>query len=122
MDASAVLSALINAGAARQLLSQEAVCVPDVVDVEVINGLHRAVQKGRFDTGVADAAFSTWRQIGVRRFPTHPLLQRVWSMREQFDGHVGTYVALAEALECGLVTADPALSAEAGVPTTVVPN
>lgn len=124
MDASAALTALVNAGTARHLLSEEQVCVPELVDTEVANGLRRCVQSGRLEADVAWALLSAWQRMGVRRFTAHKLLERVWKLRDQLDANAATYIALAEALECALVTADPELGAVTSVQCsiTVVPH
>ena len=38
------------------------------------------------------------------------LLERVWELRDSFSGYDASYVALAEALSCNLLTADTRLS------------
>jgi predicted nucleic acid-binding protein len=124
MDASAALTGLINAGQVRQLLSEEHVCAPEAIDVEVVNGLRRSVQYGRVGVDAAGAVLEVWGRLGLRRFATHMLLGRVWALRDVLDAHAATYVALAEVLDCALVTADPKLSGIAEVQCSVmtVPN
>ena len=124
IDASAALAALLNAGLARDALGRDRVCAPDLIDAEVAEGLRRGAAAGRVPADVAWAALDTWRQLGVRRFPTGPLLKRAWELREAFDIATAASVALAERLGCDLVTARPAVTAARGpnCPIKAVPN
>ncbi|KAA1248669.1 type II toxin-antitoxin system VapC family toxin [Mycobacterium simiae] len=124
VDASAALAALLNAGQAREVLAGEGVWVPEVIDVEVANGLRRFLTGGHLEDEAAQAALTAWRGLGVRRVSGLGLLGRVWALREVLDAGAATYVALAEALDCAVVTADAKLGAVAGVqcPVTVVAN
>jgi predicted nucleic acid-binding protein len=42
----------------------------------------------------------------MTRYPAHTLAGRVWELRENLSVYDATYVALAEALGCDLLTAD----------------
>lgn len=124
MDASAALAGLLNAGQARMALAGDRVWAPDVIDVEVINGLRRCVALGQLDAKTAQAVVITWRGLGVRRVSELGLLSRVWELREVLDAGAASYVALAEALDCSVVTADATLGTTAGIqcPVMVVAN
>ncbi|CQD02045.1 type II toxin-antitoxin system VapC family toxin [Mycobacterium timonense] len=124
VDASAALAGLLNEGQARKVLAGDRVWAPDVIDVEVVNGLRRCLTGGHLDAKTAQAAVSTWRNLGVRRVSELGLLSRVWELREVLDAGAASYVALAEALDCTVVTADPALETAAGIqcPVMVVAN
>ena len=60
--------------------------------------------------------------MGVIRFAAVGLLGRVWGLRENVSAYDGTYVALAESLDCPLVTADARLGRAPGprCPITVL--
>lgn len=124
IDASAALAALLNAGLARDALGRDRVCAPDLIDAEVAEGLRRGAAAGRVPADVAWAALDTWRQLGVRRFPTGPLLKRAWELREVLDTPTAASVALAERLGCDLLTARPAVAATKGpaCPIKAVPT
>ena len=123
-DASAAVSALLNSGAARDLLARERVHVPYLVDVEVTSALRRSVAAGRVTAAQGWAALGTWRRLGVTRHAATGLLDRVWELRENLTAYDATYVALAEALDCPVVTADGRLGRAPGLrcPVTVVPR
>jgi predicted nucleic acid-binding protein len=124
VDASAALSALLNDGAARRAVAGEQLHAPHLVDSEVASGLRRAVAAGRIDVHAGWTALDTWRRLGLTRYAVHPLLDRVWELRENLCAYDAGYVALAEALQCALVTADVKLSQAPGIqcPITVVPR
>ena len=124
VDASAALAALLNAGPARRLMAADQLHAPHLVDSEVAGGLRRAVAAGRIQATAGWLALDTWRRLGVTRYAAHPLLERVWELRDNLTAYDAGYVALAESLDCGLITADAKLSHAPGVrcPITVVPR
>lgn len=124
VDASAAVSALLNAGPARQALAEERVHVPHLIDPEVANALRRGVGSSRIEPGDAWAALERWRRLGVSRYATVHLLARVWELRENLSAYDASYAALAESLDCALLTADARLGRCPGLrcPVTVVPR
>ena len=124
VDASAAMSALLNAGAARSALTLESAHVPHLVDSEITNGLRRRVAARQVDASLAWRAVDSWRRLGATRYPSLGLLDRIWELRENVTAYDATYVALAELLGCALLTADRRLSRAPGVrcPITVVPG
>ena len=124
LDASAVVSGLLNAGEARAALADESVHVPHLVDSEVAHALRRLVINGSLDPDDGWATLDTWRRLGVVRHPVTNLLDRIWELRENVSAYDASYLALAEALSCSLVTADARLSRAPGLrcPVTVVPR
>lgn len=123
LDAAAALSGLLNAGPARDAMAGEQLHAPHLVDSEVASGLRRQVLSGRIAARDGWAALDIWRRLGVTRYPTHALLERIWELRDNLSAYDAGYVALAESLACSLVTADARISRTPGVrcPITVVP-
>lgn len=124
VDASAALSGLLNAGAARQALADEQLHTPHLIDSEIAQALRRRVSSGDLTADDAWAALDTWRRLGMTRYPAAGLLARVWHLRDNLSAYDATYVALAEHLGCALVTADARLSRAPGLtcPITIVPR
>jgi predicted nucleic acid-binding protein len=124
VDASAAVSALVNAGPARETLAEEDVHVPHLADVEVLSGLRRNAASGQVTPGAARTALGTWRRLGLTRHPVAGLLGRMWELRDNLSAYDATYVALAEALGCAVLTADGRLARAPGLrcPVTVVPR
>ena len=124
VDASAALSALLNDGPARRALGTEQIHVPHLIDSEVASGLRKGVAAHRLDADSGWRALDTWRRLGMTRYPVFSLLDRVWELRENLSAHDASYVALAELLDCNLLTADARLSRAPGArcAITVVPR
>jgi len=53
--------------------------------------------------------------LPLRRVPHLPLLGRVWELRDNLTAYDAAYVALAEALDALLLTADGAMGKVSGV-------
>lgn len=124
VDASAALSALLNAGPARQTLADDQLHVPHLIDAEVASGLRRRVIARQLDAEVAWTALDTWRRLGMTRYPMLSLLGRVWELRDNVSAYDASYVALAEQIDCALLTADGRLGRAAGIrcAITIVPR
>jgi len=122
VDVSAALTALLNEGPARELLGAERLHAPHLVDPEVAGGLRRQVQSKRISATDAWDALETWRRLEVTRYPVYGLFERIWELRDNVSAYDASYIAVAEALNCALVTADARLSKAARVrcPVTVV--
>jgi len=57
--------------------------------------------------------------LPIRRFPTGPLMMRAYELRASVTAYDAVYVALAEALECPLLTADGRLARAPGLRCSV---
>jgi len=114
LDASAVVLALLNDGDARRSLAREIAAVPHLADSEVTHALRSQVLRGTVSAADAQAALASWARLGVRRFAVVGLLDRIWELRDNVTAYDATYVALAEALGCDLVTADARLAQAPG--------
>lgn len=119
LDASAAVLGLLNDGDARRALATETVFVPHLADSEVADALRAQVLRGNVGAADAQAALAQWAQLGLRRFAAVGLLDRIWVLRDNLSAYDATYVALAEALNCGLFTADVRL-AQAPGPTCAI--
>ena len=119
VDSSGAIASLLNAGTARKALQDQQAHVPHLIDAEVASGLRRLVATGRLGADDGWAALDTWRRLGVTRHPVAGLLPRVWQLRENVSASDATYVALAETLDCSMVTADGRLSRAPGLRCTI---
>lgn len=124
VDASVALAGLFNDGPARRALGAEQLHAPHLIDSEVASGLRRRTFAGHLSETHALAVLDAWRRLAVTRYPVLGLLDRVWELRNNLSAYDAGYVALAEGLDCGLLTADARLSRAAGLrcPITVVPR
>lgn len=124
VDASAALSGLLNAGPARRALGYQQLHAPHLIDSEVASALRRRVRAQQLDAAAGWSILDTWRRLGMIRYPGVFLLDRIWELRENLSAYDASYVALAERLDCDLLTADARLSRAPGIrcPVTVVPG
>lgn len=120
VDASVIVPALRRAGPARQVLLDDDVHVPHLADSEVAQTLRTHVLRGWSAPEVAELKLGRWVRLGVRRHPARALLPRVWSLRDNLSAYDATYVALAEALDCPLATADGRLANAPGIDCEVI--
>jgi predicted nucleic acid-binding protein len=117
-DASVIAPALGDDGPdgdrARARLAGEQIAVPALADLEVASVLRRAVLSGGMDDRRAAQALADLVALPLRRALHTPLLSRAWELRANITPYDAAYVALAEALESPLVTADARLARAAG--------
>lgn len=114
VDASAAILGLLNDGDARQRLAGDSLAVPHLADSEIAHALRAQVRRDAATAEYAWAALAVWGRLGVRRFAAVGLLARIWELRENLTGYDATYVALAEALDTSLLTADGRLGVAPG--------
>lgn len=120
VDASAVVLGLLNDGAARAKLRDEAIVCPHLVDSEVLHALRAQVLRGAVEAGDAARAVDVWGRLGVERVGVQGVLGRIWQLRDNLSAYDATYVAVAEALEVPLLTADGRLARAPGPRCTVM--
>lgn len=114
LDASTAVAALLNDGAARRTVAGETINAPHLIDAEVVSALRRQVAAGQIADTHARQGLDVWRQLGLLRYDAVPLLDRVWELRNSVTAYDALYVALAENLDCPLVTADARLAGANG--------
>ena len=111
VDASALVAAVADAGSpgrqARERLRDCRRVAPFLIDAEVGSALRSLVLRGEFDEGNAESARLLAERMIHRRHPHHGVLAaRAWQLRQNVSFYDALYVALAERLDCPLVTAD----------------
>ena len=124
VDASAALTSLLNDGAARTAVGRDRLHAPHLIDSEVASGLRRRVRAGQLSPAEGWNALDALRRLGMTRYPAFILADRIWELRENLSAYDATYVALAEALGCSLLTADTRISQAPRIrcSVTVVPR
>lgn len=119
VDASVLAPVVADAGTDgrrfRGRLRGEAVVGPDLLRIEVTSVLRRHANTGQLTTEQADVAISDLLAFPIMVFPTAPLLRRVWELRQNLTAYDGCYVALAEAVDRPLLTADRRLANAPGL-------
>lgn len=95
------------------------VAAPDLVDVETVAVLRKRWLAGTMSDSRFSAAISDLEQLGIRRYPTLPLMRRAFELRANVTAYDASYVALAELLGCDLLTGDGRLAGAPGPRCTI---
>ena len=118
VDASIVASALgddgSDGGRARRRLAGERLVAPELIDLQVGSVWRRAARAGRLDGKRAGQALADLAALPLARARHQPLMSRIWELRDNHTPYDAAYVALAEALEALLLTADRRLAQAPG--------
>jgi predicted nucleic acid-binding protein len=114
-DASALVEALIASTKAEKVagtLYGQQVHAPDLIAFEILSAIRRRMRGGRLTPAEAIAAMRAYETI-EHQLELWPLLEvmteRSVELRDNVSSYDATYVALAEILNCPLVTADARL-------------
>ena len=100
--------------ARTEIRAAQDLAAPDLVDVETVAVLRKrwlaeAITQRRFASAIGDL-----ENIGIDRYPTLPLMRRAYELRSTVTSYDAAYVALAELLECELLTGDARLAKAPG--------
>jgi predicted nucleic acid-binding protein len=119
LDASAVLELLLRSAAGdavtrRIAPAEETLHAPHLLDLEVVQVLRRYEASGSLSRSRAEESLEDFLGLDVIRYPHDALLPRVWSLRRNLTAYDAAYVALAEALDAPLLTADARLARSTG--------
>ncbi len=101
--------------ARRAVAAADGVAVPDLVDVESVAVFRRRWRTGDMTTQRFRDAVDDLLALPFARFPVGPLMVRAFELRSNVTAYDACYVALAEALDATLTTADARLAAAPGV-------
>lgn len=100
----------------RRVERERRLHTPHVFDLEVVNALRRLVRAGAFPPDRARVAIARIdSQLRVQRHDHAPLLDRVWTLRENLTAYDASYVALAEQLHAILLTEDRGMAEAPGI-------
>ncbi len=119
IDASVLVVALVDDGEdgmnARERLQGSTLAAPELIDLEVLSVLRRHVAAGLTTDHRGEEAMVDLMDLPLRRAPHGPLLRRCWELRHNFTTYDACYVALAEAIDTTLLTADSRLARATGL-------
>ncbi|WP_144880797.1 type II toxin-antitoxin system VapC family toxin [Microbacterium paraoxydans] len=80
------------------------------LDIEVLSVLRRLTMRSSMPAHAAREALDAFGALQITRHPLRRLIPRIWSLREDVSAYDAGYVALAEALDVPLLTADHRLA------------
>ena len=120
VDASVLVVALADDGddgdAARvRLLDDANIHAPHLIDLEVASVLRRSLREGRIEARRATLALKDLIDLALVRYDHLPFIRRIWELRSNLTPYDAAYVALAETLECTLVTGDRRIARAPGL-------
>lgn len=110
VDASVLVVALADDGpdgdVARERLRGTRLHAPELLDLEVVSVLRGLVRSGQVLPRRAELALVDLHDMPLERAPHRALIPRCWQLRDNLTPYDAAYVALAEALDCPLLTGD----------------
>jgi predicted nucleic acid-binding protein len=97
---------------------------PDLIDVETVAVLRKRWLAGTLSQERFDEAITDLQRWDFERVPTLGRVRRAYELRANVTAYDATYVALAEAVGCELLTADRRLAGATGpqCPIRVLPG
>lgn len=116
LDTSAVVDYLLGIGVCeqvQQLISAEGeIAAPDILVFEVLAVLRRASHRQAIREDRAAGAIADLGDLPVALFPSMPLRDRAWALRENLTAADALFVALAASLQEPFATKDGPLASE----------
>lgn len=119
VDASCILELLLNSPRAKSILEvlddhADEISAPSLIDVEVCHVLRRYAMLKVISAQRGKEAVEELAEFPLERFQQTVLLSRMWQLRNNLTAYDAAYVALAEVLECALLTCDAKLASTKG--------
>lgn len=114
VDAGLLAVALIDDGPdgdlVRERLARRRLAAPSTIDLEVLAVWHRGHKSGSVPLRRVDLAAADLARLPLTRVPPVDLLPRCWDLLGTVTPADAPYLALAEALDAPLLTADSRLA------------
>lgn len=118
IDSAAVVDALTTAPDTDQLrarMRDDELHAPMLLDFEVVSALRGLTLGGELDVARAEDALTDYADLPLRRWEAADALRRrAFGLRHNVSAYDAAYLALAEALECPLLTRDSRLARSSG--------
>ena len=118
VDSAVVVDALTAADGVDDLhayLAAEELHAPTLLDYEVLSALRGLTLGAHLSTARAQDVLTDFEDLSVQRWPSvDSLRRRAFQLRDNLSAYDAAYVALAEALECSLLTRDARLARSGG--------
>jgi predicted nucleic acid-binding protein len=118
VDSSVLVESLVDVssegGWARSALAAGARAAPELALAEATNVLRRLELAGDISRLEATSAHRDLLRLDLELFPFAPYAERVWALRGNLTCYDAWYVAVAEGLDCPLMTLDRRLGRASG--------
>ena len=117
-DASVLVAVLVDSGRegkwSEDAVAERSLAGPELALAEASNILRRLEHARKISRLEANSAHRDLLRLDLELFPFAPFADRVWALRNNLSSYDAWYVALAEVLNCPLVTIDRKLSRASG--------
>ena len=118
VDSAAVVDALTAVAGTDELrdrLSRETLHAPHLIDFEVVSALRGLTLGGHLSVNRVEDLLIDFNDLPLHRWPSADALRRrAFQLRDNVSAYDAAYVALAEAMDCPLVTRDGRLNRSSG--------
>jgi predicted nucleic acid-binding protein len=118
VDASCLVEVLLRTPPADSIEArwrrEDSLHAPELVDLEVLQVMRRLVTQREVTADRAHLAIDMLDRLALRRWSHRTLRRRAWALRRNLTAYDAAYVALAERLDCPLITRDARLVRSAG--------
>ena len=118
VDSSVLVESLVGVRSegewAESALAADARAAPELALAEASNVLRRLELAGEISRLEATSAHRDLLRLDLELVPFAPYAERIWALRGHLTSYDAWYVALAEALDCPLMTLDRRLSRASG--------
>ena len=109
------LTAVEGSGKLRADLAQDELHAPTLLDFEVVSAVRGLTLGGDLSAERAGDLLTDFDDLRIERWPAEDALRRrAFQLRHNLSAYDAAYVALAEALDCPLVTRDARLARSRG--------
>ena len=119
MDASLLLGFVLRWQGAADIFSNllsidNIIAIPEVTDLEIANALRKNLNLKLLSADSAENAIQFYQSLDLERYSHQSLLPRIWQLKQNMTAYDAAYVALAEAHNAELWTADQKFSRTPG--------
>ena len=118
LDNSALTAVLVEAVRNPRLVAriavEDSIHATDLLDVEFLSGLRGLLRGAKISEDRARQARFLFAEMPVVRYPISVITDRVWALRHNASAYDASYLALAEALDCPLITTDRRIAKASG--------
>ncbi len=118
VDSAAVVDALTGVAGTddlRAYLAANDLHAPSLLDVETVSALRGLTLAGKLSPARSQDLLTDFDDLPIQRWPfADALRRRAFQLRDNVTAYDAAYVALAEALDCPLLTRDARLARSGG--------
>lgn len=109
------LTAVAGTDELRARLAAEELHAPSLLDYEIVSAVRGLTLAGHLSAARAQDLLTDFDDLPIQRWPSaNALRRRAFQLRDNVSAYDAAYIALAEALDCTLLTRDARLARSSG--------